>query len=88
VPKGKPPRRRRNRDRRPIAPPHIAVPKAPTVEPEAAAEKPSAEETAPARSATRFSTRDYSFVRREIQRIAMLGIAIIVVIFVLSFFLP
>jgi hypothetical protein len=77
-----------------MPPPRTAVPKAPTapraptVEPEVAAEKPSAQETAPARSATRFSTRDYSFVRREIRRIAMLGIAIIVVILVLSFFFP
>ncbi len=77
-----------------MPPPSTAVPKAatvpksPAVEPEVAAESPSAQEAAPARSATRFSTRDYSFVRREIRRIAMLGIAIILVIFVLSFFLP
>ncbi len=39
-------------------------------------------------SAGRPSTRDYSYVRREIQRIAIIAGTIIILIVVLSFFLP
>ena len=39
-------------------------------------------------SVTRFSARDYTYVRRELQRIAVLAAGIIVLIVVLSFFLP
>jgi len=39
-------------------------------------------------SVTRFSARDYSYVRRELLRIAVLATAIVIAIVVLSFFLP
>jgi hypothetical protein len=39
-------------------------------------------------SVTRFSARDYGYVRRELQRIAVLATGIVVLIVVLSFFLP
>lgn len=39
-------------------------------------------------SVTRFTARDYTYVRRELQRIAILASAIIIAIIVLSFFLP
>jgi hypothetical protein len=39
-------------------------------------------------SVTRFTARDYTYVRKELQRIAILAGAIIIVIIVLSFFLP
>jgi len=40
------------------------------------------------RTVTRFTARDYTYVRRELRRIAILAAAIIVAIVVLSFFLP
>jgi hypothetical protein len=40
------------------------------------------------RSVTRFTTRDYSYVRRELARILILATAIIIAIVVISFFLP
>ena len=39
-------------------------------------------------SVPRFSTHDYGYVRRELRRIVLLATAIIIVIVVLSFFLP
>ncbi len=56
--------------------------------PELNIEKPSAREATLEPSATRFTSRDYTFVRRELQRIVVLAAAIIVAIVVLSFFLP
>ena len=86
--KGKPPRSRRKRGRRPIATPaDVAPPSRPVAAPVAATTAgvaPQPRET----SAPRFSARDYSYVRREIRRILVLATAIIIVIVVLSFFLP
>jgi hypothetical protein len=39
-------------------------------------------------SVTRFTSRDYTYVKRELRRIAVLAVVIIVAIVVLSFFLP
>jgi len=86
VPKRRPPRSRRRRAQplppvgaaaaaRPIAPRPVAV----------AAQAP---ERARETSVTRFSARDYTYVRRELVRIALLASAIVVAIIVLSFFLP
>jgi len=48
------------------------------------------EERAPERerSVTRFSSRDYSYVARDLRRIVILATAIFITIIVLSFFLP
>jgi len=54
----------------------------------ALAPPPGASEAPRERSISRFSARDYSYVRRELLRIAVLAVAIFVLIFVLSFFLP
>jgi len=40
------------------------------------------------RTISRFTARDYSYVRRELVRIAILAVGVFVVIVVLSFFLP
>ena len=40
------------------------------------------------RQITRFTARDYSYVKRELMRIAVLATAVIVAIVVISFFLP
>jgi hypothetical protein len=40
------------------------------------------------RSLSRFTARDYSYVRRELVRIAIIAAAMLVIIVVLSFFLP
>jgi hypothetical protein len=40
------------------------------------------------RPATRFTSRDYSYVMREMRRIAILAILVLATIIVLSFFLP
>ena len=85
--KGKPTRRRRRRGRRPLAPAAGASPVRP-VAPQVAVAMPGAAQRAPEPSITRFSSRDYSYVRRELRRIALLAGAIIVLIVVLSFFLP
>jgi hypothetical protein len=45
-------------------------------------------EPARERSVTRFTTRDYGYVRRELRRIVILATAIIIIIVVISFFLP
>jgi hypothetical protein len=54
----------------------------------ALAPPPSAGEAPRERSISRFSARDYSYVRRELVRIAVLAVSIFVLIVVLSFFLP
>jgi hypothetical protein len=63
------------------APPTPAPVRAPE-----AAPRPIARKAEPAVS--RFSARDYSYVRRELQRIIVLATLIVVLIVVLSFFLP
>jgi hypothetical protein len=70
-----------------VAPPVAIPPVRPTAPPVAVATA-GAPEHADERSVTRFSTRDYSYVRREIQRIVLLASAILILIVVLSFFLP
>lgn len=83
----KPSRSRRKRGRRQPSPPVGAPPVRPTAPPVAVA-APGAAEPARERSVTRFSTRDYTYVRREIRRIVLLAGVILVLIVVLSFFLP
>jgi len=87
MPKRKPSRSRRRRGARPPAPPVVAVPSRPAPRPVPVA---APREPGPAREAsvTRFTARDYTYVRREIQRIVLLAALIIVAIIVLSFFLP
>jgi hypothetical protein len=70
-------------------PPPLAMPAAiqPVVGP-ALTPPPSAVEAPRERSLSRFSARDYTYVRRELLRIAVLAVAIFVLIVVLSFFLP
>ena len=47
------------------------------------------EERAPReRPVTRYSTRDYSYVARDLRRIVIVATAIFITIIVLSFFLP
>ena len=79
-------RGRRGRGRRPLPPPG-APPTRTAAHPEATATA-AAPERAADPSVTRFSARDYTYVRRELQRIALLATAIIATIVVLSFFLP
>ena len=86
MPKPRSRRGRRGRGRRPLPPPAAPLPR-PSVATEAVA-APRAAERAHEPSVTRFSARDYSYVRREIQRIVLLAALIIVAIIVLSFFLP
>ena len=69
-------------------PPPVATPAAQPVTPQAVAATPRAPGPADEPSVTRVSSRDYSYVRRELQRIALLAGAIIVIIIVLSFFFP
>lgn len=88
MPRRKPSRSQRRGGRKPPMPPPVATPAAQPVKPQAVAATPSAPERADEPSVTRFSTRDYSYVQRELQRIALLATAIIVVIIVLSFFFP
>lgn len=90
MPKRKPSRSQRRRGRRPIAPPPPPARPA-AVQPVAgpavsAAPAPSTVQRD--RSISRFSARDYSYVRRELVRIAVLAVGIFVLIVVLSFFLP
>ena len=93
MPKRRPPRRKRSAARPPLPRP-AATPIAPVVTPlgeGAAVVAPAA--PAPLRkegerSVTRFTARDYSYVRRELRRIAILAVAIIIAIVILSFFLP
>jgi len=40
------------------------------------------------RSLSRFTARDYSYVRRELIRIVIIAAAMLILILVLSFFLP
>ena len=94
MPKRKPPRSQRKRTaRRPLAPPIAAAPVRPVAPPAPVAPPTPVGAAAPAefareRPVTRFTTRDYTYVRRDIQRIVVLAAAIIIAIIVLSFFLP
>lgn len=101
MPKRRPSRRAR-RGRTPTAPPFPAS--SPTPAPPGSSKPPEAPRparpVAPVlpmatsraeareRSVTRFTARDYTYVRREIQRIVILATAIVIAIIVISFFLP
>jgi len=85
MPKRRPSQSKRRRSRRP--PPPVATAQQQPVRPLPAV-TPAAPAPAAEPSVTRFSTRDYSYVRREIARIAVLATAILITIVVLSFFLP
>lgn len=79
----KPSRRKRGRQTAPGA----RVPTTRTVAPTVAMAAPTT--PAPAeRSVSRAKQRDYSYVRREIRRIAIFATAIFIAIIVLSFFVP
>ena len=87
---------RRKRVARPMTP-ASALPVRPVAAPlpmQAAAAPPppaaAAQEPAPARprQGSRFTQRDYAYVRRDVQRIVILALGIIIAIVVLSFFLP
>lgn len=89
MPRGRPSRTRRRKGGRPLPPPNVlrSVPPAPaasTVAAGPAPERPREREA----SVTRFTGRDYTYVRRELWRIAVLATAIVILIVVLSFFLP
>ena len=91
MPKRKPSRSQRRRGARQPAPPRVAAaPVRPVSQPLAVAQPGRAPEAAVPRepSVTRFSARDYSYVRREIRRSLMLAVPILLTIVVLSFFLP
>ncbi len=79
-------RGRRGRGRRPLPPP--GAPPVRTAPPPVAPATAATPERAAEPSITRFSARDYTYVRRDLRRIALLATAIIATIVVLSFFLP
>lgn len=82
------PKRRTSRKKRSrVAAPSVAAPAARAVAPTMAMASPGAK-PAEERTVARPATRDYGYVRLELQRIAALAIAILLVIVVLSFFLP
>lgn len=92
MPKRRPPRRKRTA-RPPLPRPagtaaaHAVTPLgegAVVVAPAPPAQPPRERE----RTVTRFTTRDYTYVGRELRRIVILATAIIIAIVVLSFFLP
>lgn len=66
------------------APVTAAPPVAATPAPQAPAQPAPARE----RAFNRFTARDYTYVRRELLRIVVLATAILILIFILSFFLP
>ena len=88
MPRRKPSRSQRRGGRKPPMPPPVAPPAAQPVTPQAGAATPRAPEHTGEPSVTRFSSRDYSYVQRELRRIALLAGTIIVIIIVLSFFFP
>jgi hypothetical protein len=91
VPKRKPSRSRRKASRR-RPPPRVAdAPTRPTAAPVAVTTPgtaPAVSEPPRERPTSRAPTRDYTYVRREIQRIVLLAATILIAIVVLSFFLP
>jgi hypothetical protein len=69
--------------RAPIAPAAAPAPE-PAAQP---APRPIVRKEEPS-AVTRFTARDYGYVRRELQRIVVIATLIVVLIVVLSFFLP
>ncbi len=87
MPKGKTPRKGRKRGSRQAAPP--AKPQASrVVAAPVAVAPPGSTEAKKERIIRRASTVDYSYVRRDVQRILILTVIVITTIVVLSFFLP
>lgn len=87
MPKGRTPRRRRRRGHRPATPP-VAPQAARAVAAPVAVTPPGETDSPRQRSAGRAITRDYSYVRRDLQRIILLSVIVLTTIIVLSFFLP
>lgn len=89
------PRRRPSRRKRVTRPP-LPQPARPAAAPVVplgqgtviAAPAPRAPEPPRERSATRFTVRDYTYVRRELRRIVILATVVVIAIVVISFFLP
>ena len=94
MPKRRPPRSQRRGQRRPppVPPPlpvrAAPVAAAPSVSATPAPEAPAQPAPARERAFNRFTARDYTYVRRELLRIVVLATAILILIFILSFFLP
>ena len=65
----------------------MGTPSVATAEPNTEAALAAAERTR-ARALSRFTVRDYTYVRRELARIVVIAVAMLVIIIVLSFFLP
>ena len=87
MPKGRTPRRGRKRGRKP-ATPSVAPQTARVVAAPVAVAPPGETDSPRQRSAGRAITRDYSYVRRDLQRIILLSVIVLTTIIVLSFFLP
>ena len=87
MPKGRTPRRGRRRGRRPATPP-VAPQAARAVAAPVAVTPPGEADSPRQRTAGRAITRDYSYVRRDLQRIILLSAIALTTIIVLSFFLP
>ena len=87
MPKGRTPRRRRRRGHRPATPP-VAPQAARAVAAPVAVAPPGETDSPRQRTAGRAITRDYSYVRRDLQRIILLAVIVLTTIVVLSFFLP
>ena len=87
MPKGRTPRRRRRRGHRPATPP-VAPQAARAVATPVAVTPPGETDSPRQRTAGRAITRDYSYVRRDLQRIILLSVIVLTTIIVLSFFLP
>ncbi len=87
MPKGRTPRRGRRRGRRPATPP-VAPQTARAVAAPVAVTPPGETDSPRQRRAGRAITHDYSYVRRDLQRIILLSAIILITIVALSFFLP
>ncbi len=87
MPKGRTPRRGRRRGRRPATPP-VAPQAARVVAAPVAVTPPGETDSSRQRTAGRAITRDYSYVRRDLQRIILLSAIVLTTIIVLSFFFP
>lgn len=85
MPKRKPTRSQRRRSQRSPAPP---APVRAAPRPVMSQAAPAEAESEPEPSVTRFASRDFTYVRRELRNIILLAGAIIITIVVLSFFLP
>ncbi len=83
--------RRSRKGRKPAARPAAPQATRAVAQPVAVAargEAPTVAAAKPRSAAPRASRRDYSYVRRDLQRIAILASAVLITIVVLSFFLP